>query len=75
MRERYMALTPEERVKLRAANKAARQDPSVKAAEATRATDRRGYREAMRAAMIKADPSIEPILAKMREAKQRRKDF
>ena len=75
MRERYMALTPEERAKLRAANKAARQDPAVKAAEATRTTDRRGYREAMRAAMIKADPGVEPILEKMREARPHKKDF
>ena len=75
MRERFMALTPEERAKLRAANKAARQDPAVKAAEATRTTDRKGYREAMRAAMLKADPSVEPILEKMRDARPHKKDF
>lgn len=75
MRERYMALTPEEKTKIRAANKAARQDPAVKAAEATRATDKQAYRQALRAAMLKADPSVEPILEKMRDAKTKKKDL
>lgn len=69
------ALTPEERQKLRAAHKAAEQDPAVKTAEATRATDKRGYREAVRAAMLRADPSVGPILEKMREARPHKKDF
>ena len=75
-------LTPEERQKLRAAHQAAMQDPSVKAAEAEKAGDRkdkRAYRETMRAAMIKADPSVQPILDKMKEERReehpRKKDF
>ncbi len=66
-------LTPEERQTLRAAHKTAMQDPSVKAAEATRATDKKGYRQAMRAAMLKADPNVGPILEKMRESKPNKK--
>ena len=75
VRDRAMALTPEERQKLRAAHKAAMQDPAVKAAEATRATDKKGYRKAMHDAMLKADPTIEPILEKMREEHPRKKNF
>ncbi len=61
------SLTPEERQKLKAAHEKAKQDPAVKSAEATRETDRRGYHQAMRAAMLRADPSIQPILEKLRE--------
>ena len=77
MRARAMSrLTPEEQGKLRSARKAAMQDPAVKAAEATRSADRKGYRQAVRAAMLKADPSVGPILEKLREGgKMRKKDF
>ena len=77
MRARAMTdLTPEEQGKLRAARKAAMQDPAVKAAEATRATDKKGYRQAVKAAMLKADPSVGPILEKLREGgKVRKKDL
>ena len=66
-------LTPEERQKLKAAHQAALQDPAVKTAEAGRDTDKAGkkaYREAVRAAMLKADPSVKPILDKMREERE-----
>ena len=76
MRMRAMSrLTPEERQKLRTARQAAMQDPAVKAAEATRATDKRGYHQTMVAAMIKADPSVAPILEKMREERPNRKNL
>ena len=63
-------LTPEERQKLKAAHKTALEDPSVKAAEAQKNSGKEGkkaYREAVRAAMLKADPSVKPILEKMKE--------
>lgn len=75
MRRAYETLTPDEQRQLRAARKTAMQDPSVKAAEATRATDRKGYRKAMREAMLKADPNIGPVLEKMRDAKPRKKNL
>ena len=75
VRERAMALSPEERQKLRAAHRAALEDPAVKAAEATRASDKKGYRKTLRDAMIKADPSILPILEKMREERPRKKNI
>lgn len=71
-------LTPEERQKLKAAHQTALQDPAVKAAEAQRDSGKEGkraYREAVRSAMLKADPSVQPILEKMREGRPHRKDF
>ena len=76
LRVRAMSvLTPEEQGKLRAARKAAMQDPAVKAAEATRATDKKSYRAALKTAMLKTDPSVGPILEKLREAHPRKKDL
>ena len=62
-------LTPEERQKLKAAHKAALEDPSVKAAEADKSGKggKKAYHEAVRAAMLKADPSVKAILDKMKE--------
>ena len=51
----------------KAAHQKALQDPAVKAAEATRATDKKGFHKVMREAMLRADPSVGPILEKMRE--------
>ena len=67
MRKRFAMLSPEERETLKAANKAAKSDPSVKALEGERKTNKRAYRQAVRAAMIKADPKVGPILEKMKE--------
>jgi hypothetical protein len=60
----YLAnLTPTERQELRTAHKKAKQDPSYQAAK----TRLREARQAMRAALLKADPNIQPILNKMPE--------
>ncbi len=72
--DRRAMLTPEERTKLKAAHKAAMEDPSVKALESTKDSDKRGYRQAVRAAMLKADPSVGPILEKMREEHPNRRN-
>ena len=74
MRERLSALTPEERQKLLAARRKAKEDPAVKAAEATRETDRKGYHKAMKEAMLRADPSVGAILEKMREERPGKKN-
>lgn len=71
---RFKALTPEEQAKLRAANKAARKDPAFIAAKAERKTNPKAFREARRAAMLKADPSVGPILEKMKEARRERRN-
>jgi membrane protein involved in colicin uptake len=64
----YLAnLSPAERKELRAAHAKAKQDPSYQAAKAKL----REAREAMRAALLKADPNIQPILNKMPQGHQR----
>lgn len=65
----YLAnLSPAERKELRAAKMKAKQDPSYQAAK----TQMRAAREAMRAALLKADPSIQPILNKIPEGGRNR---
>jgi uncharacterized protein YbaA (DUF1428 family) len=62
---RFANLAPEERQKLEAAHQKAMQDPSVQAAHEKMRQARKDFEDAMHAAMLKADPSIEPILQKM----------
>jgi hypothetical protein len=64
----YLAnLSPAERKEFRAAKMKAKQDPSYQAAK----TQLRQAREAMRAALLKADPNIQPILNKIPQGHQR----
>jgi len=63
---RLANLTEEERTRLRAAYQTAAQDPAVQAAREKLKQARREFREVMRPALLKADPSIEPILEKLR---------
>jgi hypothetical protein len=65
----YLAnLSPAERKELRAAKMKAKQDPSYQAAR----TQMRQARETMRAALLKADPAIQPILNKIPEGGRQR---
>ena len=68
-RARWAGLNEEERAKLRAAHQKALEDPAVRAAQDRMRQARRDFREVMRPAMLKADPSIQPILDKMRAAR------
>src|ERR1700736_1578952 len=63
--QRLANLSPEERQKFRAARQKAMQEPSVKAAHEKMRQAHEEFRDAMRAAMLKADPSIQPILNKL----------
>ena len=65
-RARFANLTEEERARLRAAHEKAMQDPAVQAAREKLRQARREFREVLRPALLKADPSIQPILDKMR---------
>jgi Spy/CpxP family protein refolding chaperone len=66
---KYLAnLTPAERKELKAAKAKAKQDPSYQAAK----VKMREAREAMRAALLKADPAIQPILNKIPEGGHQR---
>ena len=64
-RARWASLTEEERAKIRAAHHQAMADPSVKAAHERLKQARREFREVMRPAMVRADPSIQPLLEKL----------
>ena len=71
-RARWASLNEEERAKLRAAHRQAMTDPAVQAARDRLRQARRAFRELMRPAMLKADPSIQPILDKLRAERQGR---
>jgi hypothetical protein len=63
--ERFANLSADESEKLKAAHQKAMQDPVVQAAhEKMRQADSE-FRDALHASMLKADPSIQPILDKM----------
>ena len=70
---RWASLNEEERAKLKAAHQKAMADPAVQAARDRLRQARREFREILHPAMLKADPSIQPILEKMR-AERRDKD-
>ena len=65
-RARWANLSEEERSKLKAAHQKAMADPAVWAARDRLRQARREFREVLRPALLKADPSIQPILEKMR---------
>lgn len=60
--ERIGKLSVEDQLKLRAAQTKAAEDPLVKAAIEKRNQALKEFRATLRAAMLKADPSIAPIL-------------
>jgi hypothetical protein len=68
----WASLNEEERSKLRTAHQKAMADPAVRAAHDRLKQARHEFREVMRPAMLKADPSIQPILEKMRAARSGR---
>ena len=63
--QRLANLSTEERQKLQAAHQKAMQDPAVQAAHDKMREAHKEFRDAMRAAMLKADPSVQPILNKI----------
>ena len=71
-RARWANLSEEDRAKLRAAHEKAMADPAVQAAREKLRQARREFREVMRPALLKADPSIQPILDKLRAERQGR---
>ena len=63
---RWAGLSDDERSRLKAAHQKAMADPNVQAAHDRLKQARRSFREVMQPAMLKADPSVQPILEKMR---------
>ena len=65
-RARWANLSEEERAKLKAAHQKAMEDPAVRAAQEKLRQARREFRQVMRPAMLRADPSVQAILDKLR---------
>jgi hypothetical protein len=63
--QRLANLSPEERAKFKKARLQAMQDPGVQAARDKMMQAGKEFRDVMEAAMLKADPSIKPVLDKM----------
>ena len=63
-------LSAAEQAKYRAARKAAMQDPVVRAAAEKRRQADQEFREARDAAILKADPSLKPLLDKLRQLRK-----
>src|SRR5215213_10370722 len=64
--ERRLAnLSPEERTKLRSAHRTAMADPAVQAAKDRLRQAARDFRDLKRQTMLRADPTIQPILDKV----------
>jgi len=63
--DRFANLSPDERTKLKAARQTAMQDPAVQAAKEKMRQVAKEFHDAMHAALLKADPSIQPILDKV----------
>src|SRR3954451_19890525 len=71
-RQRLANLSSGEREQLKTAHSKAIQDPEVRAAQARLRQAQRDYRERMRAAMLKADPAIAPVLDKVPQGRVHR---
>jgi len=67
----FDSLSQEEKDKLRAASEKAGQDPKVQAARTKMEAASKEFRDAMQAAQIAADSSVEPILKKLQEAREK----
>lgn len=68
-------LTPEEHQKLSAAREKAKDDPTVRSLHEAKQKLEEQLANAMRAAMLAADPSLGPILDKIKEARDRAKEM
>jgi hypothetical protein len=69
---RWQMLSEGERAKLRAARQQALQDAQVRAAHDRLIQARREFRDVMQPAMLRADPTVQPILEKMRSVRRPR---
>ena len=59
-----------EKVKLKAVHALAMEDPAVRAADEKRKQAEKDFHDILRAAMLKIDPTVRPILDKMPEPKK-----
>jgi hypothetical protein len=68
-------LTPEEQQRLQAAREKAKDDPTVRSLKEAKAALDDQLENAVNAAMLAADPSLAPILDKIKEARGRAKEM
>ena len=71
-RQRFAGLSMEEQAKLRSAHDMAMRDPALAATRQRYQQARQEFRDKLRDALLKADPSVQPILEKVH--RQRQKD-
>ena len=69
---RYSRLSVQEQAKLRSAHDVALRDPALVQSRVRYEQARKEFRDRLRDALLKADPSVQPILEKVR--RQRSKD-
>jgi hypothetical protein len=60
----------EEQARLRSAHDMAMRDPTLAQSRERYEEARREFRERLRAALVKVDPSVQPILEKVRKKKR-----
>jgi hypothetical protein len=73
-RGRFYRLSLEEQARLRSAHDTAMRDPALAQSRERYEQARRDFRERLRAALLKADPSVQPILEKVRRKRHHHKD-
>jgi hypothetical protein len=71
-RERFGGLSRDEQARLRTAHDTAMRDPALAATRQRYEQARKEFRDKLRDALLKADPSVQPIIEKVR--RQRQKD-
>jgi len=71
-RERFAGLSRDEQTRLRTAHDTAMRDPALAATRQRYEAARKEFRDKLRDALLKADPSVQPIIEKVR--RQRQKD-
>ena len=71
-RERFAGLSRDEQARLRTAHDTAMRDPALAATRQRYEAARKEFRDKLHDALLKADPSVQPILEKVR--RQRQKD-
>jgi hypothetical protein len=67
----FDSLSQDEKDKLKAASEKAMQDDKVKAAREKMEAAGKEFRDALQAAQIAADPTVEPVLKKLQEAREK----
>jgi hypothetical protein len=74
MRVPFSRLSLEEQARLRSAHDMAMRDPALMQSRARYEQARKEFRDKLRDALLKADPSVQPILEKARRQRHRDRD-